>query len=144
MTAIRIVRRSDLPPDEAWRRLTDWERHGAYVPFTRTVIETAPPTHAGTVFTARTGVGRLTVDDRMEVTLWRPPSGDAGGLVRLDKRGRAVRGWAELEVHPAPAGGSRLLWREELRLRGLPRVLDPVVAAAGHLLFARVLDRLLR
>lgn len=53
--------------------LTDWERHGAQVPLTRTIIETPPPTHVGTIFTARTGVSRITFDDRMEVVVWRPP-----------------------------------------------------------------------
>ncbi|MGR4879995.1 hypothetical protein ACIPUC_11240 [Streptomyces sp. LARHCF249] len=60
------------------------------------------------------------------------------------KRGRAVTGWAEIEVRPLPAGGSEIHWREDLRLRGLPRALDPVVALAGRLLFSRVLRALLR
>ncbi|MBW5482870.1 SRPBCC family protein [Streptomyces bambusae] len=144
MPAFRIVRRTALPPAHAWVRLTDWERHGAQVPFTRTVIETAPPTHVGTLFTARTGVGRVTVEDRMEVTVWRPPAGADPGLVRLEKHGRAVRGAAEIEVLPLPAGGCEVHWREDLRLFGLPRVLDPVVAAVGRLVFGRALDRLLR
>ncbi|MER5929119.1 SRPBCC family protein [Streptomyces sp. NPDC002054] len=144
MPAIRIVRRSALPPAEAFRRLTDWERHGAQVPLTKTVVDTAPPTGVGTRFTARTGVGRLTLDDRMEIVRWQPPAPDRRtALVRLEKRGRAVRGWAEIEIAALPAGGSEIRWREDLRLTGLPRFLDPTVAAVGHLLFSRALDRLL-
>ncbi|MEC4571436.1 SRPBCC family protein [Streptomyces virginiae] len=144
MPVIRIVHRTSAPAAEAWSRLTDWERHGAQVPFTRTIIETAPPTHAGTIFTARTGVGRITFDDRMEVVVWHPPAEGSPGLARLEKRGRTVTGWAEIEIRPLPTGGSEVHWREELRLRGLPRVLDPAVAAAGRLLFTRAIARLLR
>ncbi|MFF5445523.1 SRPBCC family protein [Streptomyces sp. NPDC012888] len=144
MPGIRIVRRTPLAPAEAWRRLTDWERHGAQVPLTRTVVDTPPPNRVGTVFTARTGVGRLTFDDRMEVVRWQPPEEGRPGAVRLEKRGRAVRGWAEIEVRPLPGGGCEVRWSEDLRPFGVPRVLGPAVAAAGRLLFARALDRLLR
>ncbi|MER5729523.1 SRPBCC family protein [Streptomyces sp. NPDC002138] len=144
MPVIRILRRTSLPAPEAWRRLTDWERHGARVPLTRTMITTAPPTGVGTRFTARTGVTGVTFDDPMEVVLWHPPSDDAPGLVRLEKRGRVVRGWAEIEVRPLPTGGAEVRWREDIRIPALPRPLDPVVAAAGRRLFARVIDHLLR
>ncbi|MEV6955225.1 SRPBCC family protein [Streptomyces sp. NPDC051183] len=143
MPAIRIVHRTPLSPSRAWHRLTAWERHGAQVPLTRTIIETAGPTRVGTRFTARTGVGSITFDDPMEVAVWQPPEGASPGLVRLVKQGRAVTGWAEIEVRPGPAGGSEVHWREEIRLRGLPRALDPVVAAVGRRLFGRAVDRLL-
>ncbi|MFJ3979182.1 SRPBCC family protein [Streptomyces sp. NPDC090021] len=144
MPVIRIVHRTSAPAAGAWSRLTDWKRHGAQVPLTRTIIETTPPTRVGTIFTARTGVGRITFDDRMEVVVWRPPAAGSPGLVRLEKRGRAVTGWAEIEIRPLPAGGAEIHWREDLRLRGLPRALDPAVAAVGRLLFGRAITRLLR
>ncbi|MET9322802.1 SRPBCC family protein [Streptomyces sp. NPDC003038] len=143
MPVFRIIHRTLLPPAEAWRRLTDWERQGAQVPLTRTIIETAPPTHVGTVFTARTGVAGITFDDRMEVVVWRPPADGRPGLVRLEKRGRAVTGWAEIEIRPITAGGAEVQWHEDLRLRGLPRPFNPLVAAAGRLLFTRAVVRLL-
>ncbi|MFD8634234.1 SRPBCC family protein [Streptomyces sp. NPDC059533] len=144
MPAIRIVHQTPLPPSESWKRVTDWAGHGAQVPFTRTIIETPGPTRVGTIFTARTGVGRVTFDDPMEVVLWRPPEGTGTGLVRLEKLGRVVTGWAEIEIHRSPTGGSEIQWREDLRLRGLPRALDPLVARAGRHLFGRALARLLR
>lgn len=143
MPGIRIVHRTPLPAAEAWRRLTDWERHGAQVPLTRTTVLTAPPTRVGTRFTARTGVGRVTFDDPMEVVLWRPPVGGSPGLVRLVKHGRVVLGSAEIEVLPLPSGGCEVRWGEDVRVRGLGRPFDPVVAAAARLLFGRALVRLL-
>lgn len=99
--------------------LTDWERHGAQVPLTRTIIETAPPTHVGTIFTARTGVSRITFDDRMEVVVWRPHGGFAG--IGPAREARPVGdGLGGDRDPPLAAGGSEIHWREELRLRGLP------------------------
>ncbi|MFI8103168.1 SRPBCC family protein [Streptomyces sp. NPDC086023] len=145
MSLIRIVRTAHVPPAEAWLRVTDWPRHGAQMPLTRIVTETAPPTREGTVFTARTGVGRLAFDDPMEVVAWAPPADGAAGRCRLVKRGRVVLGWAEIEVRPARdgGGGAEVVWLEEVRLRGVPRLLDAPVALAGRALFGRALDRLL-
>ncbi|MEU6843498.1 SRPBCC family protein [Streptomyces sp. NPDC046716] len=141
MTAqIRIVRETPLSPAEAWLRLTDWERHGDVVPLTRVTVSTPPPTGAGTVFTARTGAARrLGFDDPMEVVDWQPPH-----RCRLEKRGRVVTGWAEFEVRALDGGGSRVEWREELAVWGLPSLADPVLRTAGRWMFGRAVDGLLR
>ncbi|MER7762931.1 SRPBCC family protein [Streptomyces sp. NPDC097619] len=147
MAFIRIVRTSPLTASGAWRCVTDWERHGALVPLTRTVLLTPPPTGPGSRFTARTGLGPAVFDDPMEVTVWRPPAGDAAGaaagLVRLEKRGRWVTGWAEIGVLPV-TGGCVVEWHEELRVRGVPRAGDPLLAGAGRAVFGRALTTLLR
>ena len=139
-----IERTAPLPLSEAWRRLTEWPRHGKVVPLTRVTLLTAPPTGEGTVFVARTGFGPLAFDDRMEVTVWRPPTDDEPGLVRLEKRGRVVRGWAEIEVRPGPGGRSRVVWREELAVRLLPGLFDPLLLGASRRMFGRAVNRLLR
>lgn len=139
MTAqISIVRDTSLRAAEAWARLTDWERHGDSVPLTRVTVTTPPPDAAGTVFVARTGVGRWGFDDPMEIVAWQPPR-----RCRMEKRGRVVTGWAEFEVRALGDGGSRVEWREELRVRGVPRAADRVVAAAGRWVFGRAVDGLL-
>ncbi|CAL9411284.1 SRPBCC family protein [Streptomyces lavenduligriseus] len=143
MPPFSLTRTVPLPPDEAWRRLTEWPRHAGAVPLTRIRVLTPPPTRAGTRFVARSGLGPFAVDDVMEVTLWRPPAGNTGGLCRLEKRGRVVLGWAEIEVRPGPGGGSRVVWREELRVALLPRVFDGALERASRLLFGRAADRLL-
>jgi hypothetical protein len=139
-----IERTAPLPLPEAWRRLTEWPRHGEVVPLTRVTVLTPTPTGEGTVFVARTGFGPLAFDDRMEVTVWRPPTDDEPGLVRLEKRGRVVRGWAEIEVRPGPGGRSRVVWREELAVRLLPRLFDPLLLRASRRMFGRAVNRLLR
>ncbi|WP_189932517.1 SRPBCC family protein [Streptomyces sulfonofaciens] len=163
MALFHVVRDSPYDLGETWRRLTSWERHADSVPLTRITVLTPAPNRVGTTFVARsgpahsrwgrtragaavlrwTGARRLGFDDPMEVTRWQPPSDGAAGLCRLDKRGGLVTGWAEIEVRPR-ATGARVLWREELRVRGLPRFLDPLLGAAARLVFGRAAGRLLR
>ncbi|MFJ9823490.1 SRPBCC family protein [Streptomyces sp. NPDC101160] len=164
MSRFRIERAVSLPPDEVWQRLTNWPAHGRQVPLTRTTVLTAGPNGVGTRFTARTGVGRLGFDDPMEVVRFEPPAAGRAGVCRLEKYGRTVRGWAAFEVTAAggatgaggaagaggatgaggaSGAGSRVVWTEELRLRGVPAALDPVLAAAGRVVFGRALDGLL-
>ncbi|MGG2461346.1 SRPBCC family protein [Streptomyces sp. RGM 3693] len=145
MAVFRVERTTPLSPDVAWQRLTDWEAHAAHVPFTTLTVTTPPPTREGTTFVARTGLGPLGFDDVMHVVRWEPP--DAAGAVaagrcRLAKRGRVVAGWAEIEVGPG-AGGCRVVWRGEVRPRGIPGVFRPVVARSARWLYGRVVDGLL-
>ncbi|MFE1795577.1 SRPBCC family protein [Streptomyces sp. NPDC059517] len=143
MALFLVCRDTMLDADEAWRRLTLWERHADVVPLTRVRVVTLPPRGAGTVFVARTGVGAVAFDDRMEVVVWRPPLDRTPGLCRLVKRGRLVVGWAEIEVRPTAGGGSQVWWREDLGVRGVPRVFDPVLGRAGRWMFGRAVDQLL-
>ncbi|WP_225830660.1 SRPBCC family protein [Streptomyces sp. NK08204] len=144
MPVFSFERTTPLPLDEAWRRLTEWPRHSGVVPLTRIIVVTSAPTREGTRFVARSGLGPLVLDDVMEVTVWRPPADGEPGLCRLEKRGRTVRGWAEIEVRPGPRGRSRVVWREDLRLRFLPGWCDGLVARAGRTVFERAVNRLLR
>ncbi|MEV0975529.1 SRPBCC family protein [Streptomyces sp. NPDC049915] len=143
MVHFRLERTVPLPQPEVWRRLTNWPRHGAAVPLTRVVVVPAGPTRQGTVVVARTGLGPLGFADPMEVTAWQPPTDDGPGLCRLEKRGRVVLGWAELETHPGPGGRTRVVWREELRVRFLPAPADPLLRAASRTVFGRALNHLL-
>ena len=129
------------PPD-AWRRLVDWPEHGRYVPLTSVRVATPPPEGLGTVFVARTGVGRFGFDDPMEITEWQLPAAGRPGRCRVEKRGRVLSGWAVLTVDPSGTG-ARVTWREEIRVAGLPRLANPVVVLSSRLVFGRVLRRLL-
>ncbi|MBL1103576.1 SRPBCC family protein [Streptomyces sp. 5-8] len=143
MPVFTLERTAPLPLDEAWRRLTEWPRHADAVPLTRIRVLTPAPTREGTRFVARSGVGPLALDDVMEVTVWQPPAAGEGGLCRLEKRGRLILGWAEIEVRPGPGGRSRVVWREELRVRFLPRAFDGVLERTARLMFGRAANRLL-
>jgi hypothetical protein len=130
------------PPARAWEQVTDWPQHGRFVPLTTVTVRTPPPNGAGTVFVARTGVGRVGFDDIMEVVRWEPPGPDGRGFCRLEKRGRVMLGWAELTVEPHGTG-SRTTWREEARVARTPSFAARPSDAAGRVLFGRVLRKLL-
>ncbi|MEU0196396.1 SRPBCC family protein [Streptomyces afghaniensis] len=144
MANILLERTVPLPLDEAWRRITQWRRHGEVVPWTRVSVVPPAPTGPGTVVVARSGVGPLSFEDPMEVTVWLPPTDGAPGMCRLEKRGRVVLGWAELEVRPGPGGRTRVVWREEIRIRLLPSLFDGVLRPSARYVFGRALNRLLR
>lgn len=144
VVTFQFARTAPLPLDEAWRRLTEWTRHGDVVPLTRVTVVTPGPTREGTVFVARSGIGPFAFDDRMEVTVWCPPDDGEPGLCRLEKRGRAVRGWAEIEVRPGPGGRTRVLWREEARPLLVPSLFDPLARPLARAVFGRAANRLLR
>jgi hypothetical protein len=127
---IEIVREVPLSPADAWQRVTTWERHGEFVPLTRI-------TRTSDGFDAFTGLGPVGFHDPMQVVEWREPS-----FCRLQKRGRVVTGWAELSVDPTPSG-SRVTWREDIHVTGMPRFMDGVTKAASRALFSRVIDGLL-
>ncbi|MEH0637138.1 SRPBCC family protein [Streptomyces bottropensis] len=143
MVLFVLERLPPLPADRAWQRLTDWPRHADVVPLTRVTVRTPPPTGEGTVFVARSGVGPLAFDDPMEVTLWQPPEGAADGRCRLVKHGSFVTGWAEIEVRPDGAGACRVVWRENLRVRGLPGLFDRSLGLVARWMFGRAVDGLL-
>ncbi|MEO6606331.1 MAG: SRPBCC family protein [Aeromicrobium sp.] len=130
MALIEIVREVDLNPVEAWRRVTDWPAHGRFVPLTKVTM-------TSTGFLARTGIGPIGFNDPMDVVTWDEPT-----FCRLEKRGRLVKGWAELAIEPHN-GGSRVTWREEIRVWGVPRLLDGLTRWASARLFSRVVDGLL-
>jgi len=137
-----VVRRSPLSAAEAWRRVTDWERHADFVPLTRITVK-QDPTSGHETFTARTGVGPLAFDDIMAVTYRRPPTETNPGVLRIVKQGRVVLGWAVLTVTPT-GSGSEVRWHEVARLRGtrgpLVAIVDKVVAGG----FGRLLEGLLK
>ncbi|MER8185005.1 SRPBCC family protein [Kitasatospora sp. NPDC094015] len=142
MAFFQLTRRCPLPPAEAWRRMTDWERHAGPVPFTTIRVTSASGQGVGAAFTARTAVGPVGFDDAMEVTHWQPPEAGRPGLCRLEKRGSTVTGWAEIEVR-ADGTGSAVRWREDLRVAALPGLLDRPTVWSGRLLFGRVVRQLL-
>lgn len=141
MAYVEIRRGTRLTAAESWARVTDWARHSKAVPLTTVRLAGAERSRVGAYVVARTGVGLVGVNDLMEITRWEPPGEDGRGFCRLEKRGRLVRGWAELEVRPAD-GGSRVTWREQVLLARLPGWVVP--DALARRMFGSALATLLR
>ncbi len=142
MARFDVVRRTALTADDAWLRLTDWERHNDFIPFTTVRLTTSSSAGVGCAFVARTSLGPVAFDDPMEVTLSQAPAGDAPGFCRIVKRGSAVTGWAQLTVASAPVG-ALVHWHEEAQLRAVGHLLDWPNALVGRLVFGRLVEGLL-
>jgi len=148
VAVFEVRRDSALSASQAWTRLTDWRRHGDFIPFTDVLVSgtpdasaSGPGTDVGAVFVARTSLGPLHFDDPMEVTYWRPPA-DGSGMCRLVKTGRVVHGWAVLTVTPTRSGCS-IRWTEDAAVTYTGALLGwPTKVAAGFV-FGRLVDKLL-
>lgn len=151
MAAVVLRRDVPAPAGRVWQVATDWPRHGASVPFTDVVV-THDTGGTGTRFTGRTRVGPLTVDDPMEVVLWRPPAdadavqpGRPGRCV-VEKRGRVVLGWAALDVLPLGPRRCRMVWTEDVEIAppAWTGWAAPAVRLGSRAVFGALLRRLAR
>lgn len=128
MTSVTVRRTTSLAPQECFAAITTWENH-------RVPLTSITRTPEG--FTARTALGPVGFDDPMEIVVWEPPRS-----FELVKRGRVVLGRATVTIEPS-ATGSDIVWTEDLRIAGVPRALDPVVALATRAMVELILRRLL-
>ena len=131
MKPFEIAREVPFSQEEAFSRLTNWQRHGDVVPLTTVRL-------TDTGFVARSGLGRLAFDDPMDVVEWDPPR-----FCRLEKRGRVIHGWAEISVRPT-ASGSKVVWREVAHVTGVPHLFARFERATATAIFRRLLNELTR
>ena len=117
---------SGLPPADAFARLVDLDAHSAVIPFT--TLTHQPPLRRGSTYVARTALGPVGFDDQMVVTDYVEPTATTAGRVAFRETGRWVLGDILLTVAAAPSGGSLIDWQQDIRIRWLPSLFDPVVA----------------
>ncbi|HVM67969.1 MAG TPA: SRPBCC family protein [Acidimicrobiales bacterium] len=142
---MRFDARRSVPaePQAVWEELTDWSRHGAWVPATRVIAAPGDPRAAGATFTAWTGIGRLALEDRMRVTrcVWDPAA--RRGECEVEKLGPVLRGRAAFTV--APEGdGAAVDWSEDVTVPLLPQFLAGAVAQVSAAVFRYGLGTLAR
>lgn len=135
-----------LDPEIVWSRLWDLQRHTEVIPLT-TVTPDPPATVLadGVEFRGRTGIGPIGFDDTMRVTRWDPPSTTGPGRAVVEKTSGVLGGRIEVEVTDV-GPGSRVVWRQELRLPWLPaplRILESVAARLAAPGYRQVIRRLL-
>jgi hypothetical protein len=133
-----VVRVIDAPVRAVWDALIDWPSHGAWIP--ATTIETAggDPAAVGYTFTGWTGAWPLALEDRMRVTRCDWDDAATTGICEVEKLGPVLGGGAGFSVSPSPSG-TVLIWREDVTVPYLPRVLAPVVALGGRIGFGLAL-----
>lgn len=136
--AFTIRRATTLPREQAFTVVTDLPEHTRHVPLTDVAVPEGGLV-LGAEVNAVTRLGPIAGADRMLVTALEP-----GHRLRLVKTGWFLRGWADITVEDAAAGagGSEVVWTEELWLPGLRRLTRPVGDRLGPLLFGRVVEGL--
>ncbi|EWT01352.1 hypothetical protein N865_08500 [Intrasporangium oryzae NRRL B-24470] len=140
--AVRIL--SPLPADQAWARILDLRAHSAVIPLTTLTgdILYAAGLVPGSRFVARTALGPIGFDDSMVVDEVTQPTAGHGAWARIRKEGKAIRGLIELTITPQGTG-SRVEWSQDISVRGIPRVFDPVVARVARAAYGTTLRKLL-
>ena len=133
-----------LTAPEAWRRVLDLRAHTAVIPLTTVTGDAmgASDLVDGSRFVARTGLGPVGFDDVMVVDSIVPPTPTTAGRARIRKDGKVVRGAIDLSVTPT-AAGSTVVWRQQISVRGVPAVLDRVVATVARAAYGTALRKLL-
>lgn len=132
-----------VPARRLWDALVDWEAHAGWIPMTRMEVEPGDPTAVGARFTAFTGVGRLALEDRMEIVTCDWDDATSSGECTVDKLGPVLSGHAGFTVMPTPTG-SAIEWLEDVDVRHLPGFLAPVAAKIGAIGFRQGMKRLAR
>jgi hypothetical protein len=106
VVAVHAEAVSDAPAERVFAVLTDWPRHGEWMPFTRA----EGGDKVGDEIRGWTGVGPVGFLDTMVITDWRD-----GRRVAVRHTGRVVRGEAWFKVVPEGLG-SRIVWAERVDL----------------------------
>lgn len=147
MAAVRFeVRTSfDAAPRRVWDAMIDWKGHEAWIPATRVDAPEGDGTAVGAEFTAFTGYGPLTLEDRMRITHCAWDATASSGECEVEKLGPVLGGRAGFVVAPE-GSGSVVTWREDVTVPYVPGFAAPVVArlgAAGFRLGMRKLAKVL-
>lgn len=129
-----------LAATEAFDRLLDLDAHTALIPLTTVRHDGA--LGAGRAFVARTALGPLRIDDPMVVDEFRRPRVEAPGRCRIRKTGRWVLGTIDLTV-TGDAHHAVVTWTQDIQVRWISRVADPVVTAVARVAYRTMLRRLL-
>ena len=143
MAPVEVRRTVPTPLHAVWDALTDFAAYGRWIPLTS--MRTDPgPARLGWAFGGFTGLGPVGFLDSMLVVKWEPPlDGEARFAVR--KTGRVLRGWADVRLAATDAGGTDVVWREEIvpRPETLGRLAAPAADRVTARLFADALDGML-
>jgi hypothetical protein len=134
---------------KVWNALTDWESHSRWIPLTKIIILDEGENKLrglGTIFIGRTGIGKLSFDDKMQVNRFLSPSGNEHGVgkVSLNKLNKHIHGFAGFQVHPLDGNTCEVLWVENITIPVFGRsiFLNRAAEIVGEFMFRQSLKKL--
>ena len=117
-----------------WDEMIDWKGHEAWIPATRVELPAGDTTAVGAEFTAFTGYGPLTLEDRMRVTRCAWDDVESSGDCEVEKLGPVLQGRAGFTVEP-DGDGCVVTWLEDVTVPYVPGFAAPIVGKVGALGF---------
>lgn len=143
MAPVEVRRTVPTPLAAVWDTLTDFAAYGRWIPLTSMRTD-PPPARLGWAFGGFTGLGPVGFLDSMLVVKWEPPA-DGHARFAVRKTGWVLAGWADVRMNASEAGGTEVVWREEIvpRPLALGRLAAPASDRVTSRLFADALDRML-
>jgi hypothetical protein len=114
---VRVEQRVEVgaPAAKLWSYITDWSRHGEWIPLTRVETVGGSARGVGGRIRAWSGIGPIGFWDPLTVTEWHEDA-EGGGRAALVHTGRLVRGDAEITVTATGPEQSTLRWVEHFDL----------------------------
>ena len=131
----------DAPPKRVWDEMIDWKGHEGWIPATRVDVPEGDSTAVGAEFTAFTGYGPLTLEDRMRVSRCDWSGTTSSGDCEVEKLGPVLRGRAGFTVEP-DGDGCVVVWLEDVTVPYVPGFAAPVVAKLSALGFKQGMRKL--
>lgn len=131
-------------PARVWEELVDWAGHGAWIPMTRVAVAPGDQHAVGATFTAWTGVGCVSLEDRMRVSSFDWDDQTQRGACSVEKLGPLLLGTAAFTVSAGSGGKADVRWIEDVAVARLPQFVAPIAAAAGASGFRFGMRRLAR
>jgi hypothetical protein len=145
MAAFDVHLDTDISAAEAWRRVLNLRAHSEVIPLTTVTGEQleAAALVPGSRFVARTALGPIGFDDVMVVESIEQPSDGSGARARIRKEGKVIGGAIDFRVTPTTSG-STVDWAQQIHVRWVPRLADPLVARVARTAYGKALAELLR
>ncbi len=110
----------DAPIEKVWASLADWESQGDWMLQTTVEVTSEIREGVGTKIAAFTGIGKVGVMDRMQVTKWEPPF-----ICDVLHTGKIIKGTGRFQLSSIDSETTRFDWSEEILA---PRALFLLVA----------------
>ena len=123
MISYRFEETIERPPEAVWAYATDIARHPEWMGVLDAAVVAGDPTQPGAIGRESIRVGPRTYAMRLTVAAAKP-----GRLIAWTIDGGPMAGEARLELESA-GSGTRVAWSGDVQMKGLWRLLEPLVGA---------------